>query len=95
VDIDDDDERVDLLVTDDSSPNYLYLKKGDGTFQDASYYSMGFAEGTYPFLSWGTEFFDYYNDGWKDLMFVSGHVYPQVDRHNWGTGGSGRCCFTT
>jgi hypothetical protein len=46
---------------------------------------MGIAEGTYPFLSWGTEFFDYDNDGWKDLMFVSGHVYPQVDHHDWGT----------
>jgi len=44
---------------------------------------MGIAEGTYPFLSWGTQFFDYDNDGWKDLMFVSGHVYPQVDHHEW------------
>jgi enediyne biosynthesis protein E4 len=140
VDIDN-DGKVDLLVADDSSPNYLYLNKGDGTFQDASFYSgfalnqdaretasmglavgdyanngrldlytttfsddyktlyrndgdgnfvdispqMGIAEPTYPFLSWGTQFFDYDNDGWKDLMFVSGHVYPQVDEHNWGT----------
>lgn len=140
VDIDD-DGKVDLLVTDDSSPNYLYLNKGDGTFQDASYYSgfalnqdaretasmglavgdftnngkldlytttfsddyktlyrndgdanfvditpqMGIAEPTYPFLSWGTEFIDYDNDGWKDLLFVAGHVYPQADKYNWGT----------
>src|SRR6202789_3472491 len=41
VDIDN-DGKVDLIVTDDSSPNYLYLNKGDGTFQDASFYS-GFA----------------------------------------------------
>jgi hypothetical protein len=136
-----DDGKVDLLVTDDSSPNYMYINKGDGTFQDASFYSgfalnqdaretasmglavgdytnngrldlytttfsddyktlyrndgdanfvditpqMGIAEATYPFLSWGTAFFDYDNDGWKDLMFVSGHVYPQVDKHEWGT----------
>jgi enediyne biosynthesis protein E4 len=140
VDIDN-DGKVDLLVTDDSSPNYLYTNKGDGTFQDSSFFSgfalnqdaretasmglavgdyanngrldlytttfsddyktlyrndgdgdfvditpqMGIAEPTYPFLSWGTQFFDYDNDGWKDLMFVSGHVYPQVDEHNWGT----------
>jgi hypothetical protein len=140
VDIDD-DGKVDLIVADDSSPNYLYINKGDGTFQDASFYSgfalnqdaretasmgvavgdymnngrldlytttfsddyktlyrnygdgnfvdvtpqMGIAEPTYPFLSWGTAFFDFDNDGWKDLMFVSGHVYPQVDQHNWGT----------
>jgi len=136
-----DDGKVDLLVTDDSSPNYMYLNKGNGTFQDASFFSgfalnqdaretaamglavgdyanngrldlytttfsddykalfrndgdanftditpqMGIAEPTYPFLSWGTQFFDYDNDGWKDLMFVSGHVYPQADEHNWGT----------
>ena len=30
------DGKVDLLVTDDSSPNYLYINKGDGTFQDAA-----------------------------------------------------------
>jgi hypothetical protein len=45
---------------------------------------MGIAEVTYPFLSWGTEFIDYDNDGWKDIMSVSGHVYPQVDHHDWG-----------
>ena len=36
------DGKVDLLVTNDSSANFLYLNKGDGTFEDASYYS-GFA----------------------------------------------------
>ena len=138
--------KVDLVVTDDSSPNYLYSNKGDGTFEDSSFFSgfalnqdaretasmglavgdymnngrldlytttfsddyktlfrndgggnfvditpgMSMAEPTYPFLSWGTEFFDYDNDGWKDLMFVAGHVYPQVDEHNWGTSFSER-----
>jgi hypothetical protein len=28
---------------------------------------------------------DYDNDGWKDAMMVNGHVYPQVDDHDWGT----------
>jgi len=36
------DGKVDLVVADDSTPNYLYLNKGDGTFEDASFYS-GFA----------------------------------------------------
>ena len=145
VDIDN-DGKVDLVVTDDSSPNYLYLNNGNGTFRDVSFYSgfalnqdaretasmglavgdftntgsldlytttfsddyktlyrndgsgyfvditpqMGIAEPTYPFLSWGTAFFDFDNDGWKDLMFVSGHVFPQVDQHNWGTSWSER-----
>ena len=28
---------------------------------------------------------DYDNDGWLDLFMVNGHVYPQVDKHEWGT----------
>jgi hypothetical protein len=31
------DGRPDLLVANDSTPNYLYLNKGDGTFEDVSY----------------------------------------------------------
>jgi hypothetical protein len=133
--------KVDLLVTDDSSPNYLYINKGDGTFENEGVDSgfaangdgrftasmgialgdsrntgqldlytttfsndykvfyrndgdlnltdateeMGIAAPTYDFLGWGTAFLDYDNDGWKDLFFVSGHVYPQVDQHDWGT----------
>jgi hypothetical protein len=36
------DGKPDLLVGNDSTPNYLYLNKGDGTFEDISYAS-GFA----------------------------------------------------
>ena len=36
------DGRPDLVVADDSTPNYLYINKGDGTFEDDSYAS-GFA----------------------------------------------------
>ena len=135
------DGKPDLLVADDSTPNYLYLNEGDGTFEDASFASgyalneggretasMGIAAGdlshhglidlfnttfsddykplyrndgegnyteisyqskiaepTIPFLGWGTGFFDYDNDGWLDLFFVNGHVYPQVDGLDWGT----------
>jgi hypothetical protein len=137
----DNDGKVDLLVANDSTPNYLYLNKGDGTFKDVSIPSgfalnqdgqevanmgmaigdyrnnglldlytgtfsddykplfrnegkarfteiateMGMADVTYPFLTWSTEFIDYDNDGWKDILSVNGHVFPQVDHHNWGT----------
>jgi len=33
------DGRPDLVVADDSTPNYLYINKGDGTFEDASFAS--------------------------------------------------------
>jgi enediyne biosynthesis protein E4 len=135
------DGKVDLLVANDSSPNYLYMNKGDGTFDDASYVSgfalnkegreiasMGLAVGdtrnnglldlavtdfsddykvlyrndggasfsdvsdqvgitqiSVPFLGWGVGLVDFDNDGWKDLLMVNGHVYPEVDQHDWGT----------
>jgi enediyne biosynthesis protein E4 len=34
---------------------------------------------TYPYVSWGTGFFDMDNDGWLDLFIANGHVYPQAD----------------
>ena len=33
------DGKPDLLVANDSTPNYLYMNKGDGTFEDESYIS--------------------------------------------------------
>ena len=36
-------------------------------------------------MGWGDGFLDYDNDGWKDIMMINGHVYPQVDEHDWGT----------
>ena len=33
------DGKPDLLVANDSSPNYLYMNRGDGTFEDQSYLS--------------------------------------------------------
>ncbi|MGA7523051.1 MAG: CRTAC1 family protein [Acidobacteriaceae bacterium] len=135
------DGKVDLAVADDSTPNYLYINKGNGTFEDDSYasgfavngdgreiagmgvavgdyrnnglldllvsdfsddynvlyrndgganftdvsYPAGIAQDSIPFLGWGAGFIDFDNDGWKDLMVINGHVYPQVDQHDWGT----------
>jgi enediyne biosynthesis protein E4 len=140
------DGRVDLVVADDSTLSYLYINRGDGTFEDSSYASgfglnedghevaaMGLAVGDYlnnglidfaisdfsdepkllfrndgngnftessmrsgvgkisiPFLGWGAGFLDYDNDGWLDLMFINGHIYPAADRLDWGTSYSQR-----
>ncbi|HEV8131089.1 MAG TPA: CRTAC1 family protein [Acidobacteriota bacterium] len=58
----------------------LYRNRGDGNFDDATV-SAGLAHNT-RFVGWGCGFFDFDNDGWKDLLLVNGHVYPEVDRLN-------------
>jgi hypothetical protein len=81
----DNDGRVDFHITnfsDDS--NVLYHNDGDGNFTDVTS-QAGLGEVTVPFLGWGTNFLDYDNDGWKDLIVANGHVYPGVDDHQWGT----------
>ena len=135
------DGKLDLVVADDSTLSYLYLNRGNGTFEDVTLSSgfglnedgrevaaMGVAVGDYlnnglldfaitdfsdeskllfrnegngsftevsmragvgrtsiPFLSWGTGFLDFDNDGWLDLMMINGHIYPAADRLDWGT----------
>ncbi|HUK26469.1 MAG TPA: CRTAC1 family protein [Terriglobales bacterium] len=62
------DGRPDLIVADDSTPNYLYLNKGNGTFEDASYVS-GYAlnENGGETASMGIAIGDYRNNGLLDL----------------------------
>ena len=137
----DDDGWVDLAVTNDSVPNYLYRNRRNGAFEDISYasgfalsedgreqasmgiavgdynrdgkvdlftttfsddyktlyrndgannftdvtYRVGLAGPTIPFLAWGTGFLDFDNDSLLDIFIVNGHVYPEVDRQDWGT----------
>ncbi len=65
----DNDGRPDLLVGDDSTPNYLYHNKGDGTFEDISYAS-GFAlnENGRETATMGIAVGDYQNNGQIDLF---------------------------
>jgi len=62
-------------------PCALYRNRRDGSFDETTWPS-GIGRPTVPVLTWGTRFFDYDNDGWKDLLFVNGHVYPEVDAHH-------------
>ena len=56
----------------------LYRNRGKGEFEDATPAS-GMAHNT-RFVGWGCGFLDFDNDGWKDLLLVNGHVFPEVDR---------------
>jgi hypothetical protein len=79
----DNDGRSDLHITNFADDfNVLYRNQGGFVFEDVSH-RMGVAAPSMPFLGWGTDFIDYDNDGWRDLLVVNGHVYPQADRLPW------------
>src|SRR5437867_754731 len=68
----DDDGWLDLVVANDSTPNYLYRNRRDGTFEDVSYLS-GFAvneEGRAQ-ASMGIGVGDYNRDGKLDLFITT------------------------
>jgi hypothetical protein len=76
----DHDGRLDIFVTNfaDQEDN-LYHNLGAKGFDDVSW-KAGVAKASYPYVKWGTGFFDFDNDGWLDLFVASGHVYPQMDQ---------------
>jgi hypothetical protein len=54
----------------------LYRNYGNGAFEDASIKAgLGINR---KYLGFGVGFFDYDNDGWKDLFLANGHVYSQI-----------------
>jgi hypothetical protein len=55
----------------------LYRNRGKGIFDDVTL-DAGLGQNT-RYVGWGTGFFDFDNDGWKDLLLVNGHVFPEVE----------------
>lgn len=69
----------DLIVTDLGNEKYAsYTNSRDKGFQYASY-ANGLAGITLLHSGWGVRFFDYDNDGWKDLFVAQGHVLDTID----------------
>ena len=66
------DGKPDLLVANDTSPNYLYMNKGDGTFEDVSYAS-GYAlnEDGREIANMGIAVGDYENNGHLSIVNTS------------------------
>ena len=75
----DGDGHLDIFRTNFSDEREtLYRNRGGAEFDDVTA-SAGIAHNT-RFVGWGCGFLDFDNDGWKDLLLVNGHVFPEVDR---------------
>ncbi|HZZ40089.1 MAG TPA: CRTAC1 family protein [Acidobacteriaceae bacterium] len=81
------DGKPDLIVANDSTPNYLYINKGDGTFDDQSYMS-GFAlnQDGREAANMGIAVGDYENNGHLDLVTTTFSDDYDIVFHNDGTG---------
>lgn len=71
------DGHLDIFRTNfiDDTPT-LFQNLGEGFFQDVTF-PAGIGVNT-RFLGWGLSFLDFDNDGWPDLLYVTGHVYPEI-----------------
>ena len=75
----DHDGLLDLFVPDYAFQyDTLYWNRGTEGFLDITT-KANLAKATYPYVGWGTGFFDADNDGWDDILVTNGHVYPQAD----------------
>ncbi len=73
------DGKLDILKThfaDDTA--ILYRNDGKGSFEDVTN-SAGLGVET-RFIGWGAGIFDLDNDGYPDLFWVTGSVYPEMDK---------------
>jgi hypothetical protein len=74
------DGDMDLWVVNlDLEPNGLYLNDGQGWFEDAIHAS-GLAMADHGQVGFGTDLFDYDDDGDLDLVVANGHVLVHVHR---------------
>ena len=73
------DGRIDLAKThfSDDIPA-LYRSLGKGLFEDSAVTAGIHVRNRY--VQWGAGLADFDNDGFVDLMCVTGHVYPEIER---------------
>ena len=73
------DGRLDIFKTHFADDTHtLYRNDAAGTFSDMTL-SGGLAVET-RYVGWGTVMGDFDNDGWPDIFFVTGNVYPNTEK---------------
>ncbi len=81
------DKLLDLIVVNDSTPNQLYLNKGDGTFEEVGYPSgVALNENGREQAGMGLAVGDYDNDGRVDFHITNFSDDSNVLYHNDGEG---------
>src|ERR1019366_2385446 len=77
----DDDGWPDIFVACDSTPSILYHNNREGTFTDIALEAgVAYNEDGREQAGMGVAFADFDNDGFLDLLFVNGSVYPELEQ---------------
>jgi enediyne biosynthesis protein E4 len=83
----DDDDLLDLIVINDSTPNLLYINKGDGTFEEVGYPAgVALNENGREQAGMGLGIGDYDNDGRVDFYITNFSDDSNTLYHNDGGG---------
>jgi hypothetical protein len=85
----DHDARLDMFVTNDAVPNFLFRNNGDGTFAETALMAgVSVPDAGKPISSMGTDAQDYDNDGWEDihLTALAGETFPLFRNESMGRG---------
>jgi Tfp pilus assembly protein PilF len=75
----DGDGRLDIFVTNDTMPNFLFHNRGNGTFEEVALQTgVAYNSDGVPLSSMGVDFKDYDNDGREDLFItaLSNETFP-------------------
>ena len=75
----DGDGYVDVFVTNDAVPNFLFHNRRDGTFEEVGLLAgVSVPASGRPVSSMGVDFRDYDNDGWPDIVLtaLTGETFP-------------------
>jgi hypothetical protein len=70
---------MDAFVTNDTVPSFLFRNLGNGTFEENGLLAgVALPASGRPVSAMGTDFQDYDNDGWPDLVFtaLTGETFP-------------------
>ncbi|MDQ6676325.1 MAG: CRTAC1 family protein [Acidobacteriota bacterium] len=75
----DNDGRPDIFIDNLANQRYALYKNRAGSFEYVTN-SSGVGGITILHSGWGTQLFDYDNDGWKDVLVAQGHVMDNIEQ---------------
>ena len=72
------DGHPDVLVTNFANEPNTFYRNVEGQLFDDGTDAANLSAAAFPYVQWGTDFADFDDDGWPDLVASSGHLVPHI-----------------